>query len=102
MLVLLITSAAIESAGIVGVLLTKFPSLPFILSQRAIDLGWIGLIVAIVSWRRASVEAAFDLGVEVGERKGRRKAKPVVLRLPVDEKVGKHLARFAAVEEEWD
>jgi len=81
-------SAAFEASGVAGVVITRWPSLSFFLALHALELGGITALVAFADCRRRqSVDSAFDLGVEVGERRGRRIAKPVVLHLPERERV---------------
>lgn len=82
---LLGTSIGMEIAGLVGSLVMKWPSLLFMFSQRAMDVGGAGILMAFVCWRGGSIEAAFDMGVHVGERRRRKRAMRVI-RLPEQER----------------
>jgi hypothetical protein len=80
---LLITAVAFEIEGVAGVVFADYPSRLFSLSAHALTVGiMVGLYA--VHARRQGAERAFDLGVEVGTRRGRRSAKPVIVALPID------------------
>ncbi len=91
---LLITAFAFETEGVTGVIVANYPSRLFSLSAHAMTVGVMVALYALHA-RRASVDQAFDLGVEVGTRRGRRTARPVIVALPLDPPPvpGKHLAR---------
>jgi hypothetical protein len=82
---LLAASAVLELAGVTGALLAPFPSRWFSLSTQSISVGLVSALLAIVVYQRRSVDAAFDLGVEVGERRARKAAKPRPVVISLDE-----------------
>lgn len=78
---LIASSVVLEVAGGAAALLAPFPSRGFSLAMQAVGVGLVSALFAIVIYQRRAIDAAFDLGVEVGERRGRRTAKPVLISL---------------------
>jgi hypothetical protein len=90
---LLITAIAFELEGVAGVILADYPSRLFSLSAHALTVGIMVGLYALHA-RKQAAEAAFDLGVEVGTRRGRKIARPVIVAEVIDigPGAGKHEA----------